>query len=139
MREAQLRASAFRLLAGSSNTILRLPYRAPNYGLLDDISAFAWHKLRTSGLESASPRGQWRTGENGENWLQNHPWCPNDPRGSGIDDDDDDDTNSERNKTACLLVVTRLAVYRLFQVLSDLGKTGNNEQIHHLIFLIVCL
>ena len=25
---------------------------------------------------SASPRGQWRTGKNGENWLQNHLWCP---------------------------------------------------------------
>ena len=37
---------------------------------------------------SASPRGQWGTGENGENWLRNHLWCPNDPRGSGIDDDD---------------------------------------------------
>ena len=30
---------------------------------------------------SASPRGQWKTGKNGENWLQNHLWCPNDPRG----------------------------------------------------------
>ena len=30
---------------------------------------------------SPSPRGQWRTGKNGENWLQNHLWCPNDPRG----------------------------------------------------------
>ena len=30
---------------------------------------------------SASPRGQWRTEENGENWLQNHLWCPNDPCG----------------------------------------------------------
>ena len=30
---------------------------------------------------SASPRGQWRTGKNGENWLQNHLWCPNDPLG----------------------------------------------------------
>ena len=30
---------------------------------------------------SASPRGQWRTRKNGENWLQNHLWCPNDPRG----------------------------------------------------------
>ena len=39
---------------------------------------------------SASPRGQWRIGKNGENWLQNHLWCPNDPCGSGIDDDDDD-------------------------------------------------
>ena len=37
---------------------------------------------------SASPRGQWRTGKNGENWFQNHLWCPNDPRGYGIDDDD---------------------------------------------------
>ena len=38
---------------------------------------------------SASPKGQWRTGKNGENWLQNHPWCPNDPHSYGIDDDDD--------------------------------------------------
>ena len=37
----------------------------------------------------ASPRGHLRTGKNGENWLQNHLWCPNDPRGEGIDDDDD--------------------------------------------------
>ena len=29
---------------------------------------------------SASSRGQWRTGENGENWFQNYLWCPNDPR-----------------------------------------------------------
>ena len=29
----------------------------------------------------ASPRGRWRTGKNGENWLQNYLWCPNDPRG----------------------------------------------------------
>ena len=30
---------------------------------------------------SPSPTGQWRTGNNGENWLQNHLWCPKDPRG----------------------------------------------------------
>ena len=30
---------------------------------------------------STCPRGQWRTGEKRENWLQNHLWCPNDPRG----------------------------------------------------------
>ena len=30
---------------------------------------------------SSSPRGQWRTGKNGGNWLWNHLWCPNDPRG----------------------------------------------------------
>ena len=28
-----------------------------------------------------SPRGQWRPGKNGGNWLRNHLWCPNDPRG----------------------------------------------------------
>ena len=32
-------------------------------------------------LGSASPRGQWIIEKNGENWLQNHLWCPNDPRG----------------------------------------------------------
>ena len=35
---------------------------------------------------SPSPRGQWRTRKNGGNWLQNHLWCPNDPRGYGIDE-----------------------------------------------------
>ena len=30
---------------------------------------------------SPSPRGQWRTGENGGNWLGNHLWCPNNSRG----------------------------------------------------------
>ena len=30
---------------------------------------------------SASPRGQWRTGEDRGNWLQNHLWCSNDPNG----------------------------------------------------------
>ena len=35
-----------------------------------------------------SPRGQWTTGKNGQNWLSHHLWCPNDPRSKGIDDDD---------------------------------------------------
>ena len=39
---------------------------------------------------SPSPRGQRRTGKDGGNWLRNNLWCPNDPRGWGIDDDDDD-------------------------------------------------
>ena len=30
---------------------------------------------------SAGPRGQWKTGKNGENWLQNHMWYPNGPHG----------------------------------------------------------
>ena len=37
---------------------------------------------------SPNPRGQRRTGKNGENWLWNHLWCPNDPHGYRIDDDD---------------------------------------------------
>ena len=40
-------------------------------------------------LSSTSPRGQWRRGKIGENWLQNHLWCPNDPDGEEIDDDGD--------------------------------------------------
>ena len=28
-----------------------------------------------------SPRGWWRTGKNGENWLRIHLRCPNDPSG----------------------------------------------------------
>ena len=27
---------------------------------------------------SPSPRGQWKTGKYGGNWLLNHLWCPND-------------------------------------------------------------
>ena len=33
--------------------------------------------------------------KNGENWLQNHLQCLNDPRSEGIDDDDDDDDDDE--------------------------------------------
>ena len=36
-----------------------------------------------------SPRGQWRTGKNGGNWLWNHLCCPNNRSGSGVDDDDE--------------------------------------------------
>ena len=35
-----------------------------------------------TGLSSASPRGQWRTGKmEKKNWSQYYLWCPNDPRG----------------------------------------------------------
>ena len=32
-----------------------------------------------TGLVFGKSQGQWRTGKDGENWLQNHLWCPNDP------------------------------------------------------------
>ena len=39
-----------------------------------------------TGLEFAKSKGQWRTGKNGGNWLQNHRWCLKDPRGYRIDE-----------------------------------------------------
>ena len=42
-----------------------------------------------TGLEFECPKGQWKTEKNRGHWLRNHLWCPNDPRGLGIDDDDD--------------------------------------------------
>ena len=48
--------------------------------------------------------------ENREKWrLQNHPWCPNDRRGQGINDDDDDDNwftvqfSEQGQRWACLV------------------------------------
>ena len=34
-----------------------------------------------TGLEFGKSQGAVENRENGENWLQNHLWCPNDPRG----------------------------------------------------------
>ena len=39
------------------------------------------------------PEGSGEQGKMEKNWLQNYLWCPNDPRGYGIDDDDDDEVN----------------------------------------------
>ena len=37
-----------------------------------------------TGLEFGKSQRAVENKENGENWLQNHLWCPNDPRGLGI-------------------------------------------------------
>ena len=34
------------------------------------------------------PEGSGEQGKTDKNWLQNHLWCPSDPRSEGIDDDD---------------------------------------------------
>ena len=48
------------------------------------------HNIREwTGLEFGKCQRAVENRENGENWLQNHLWCPNDPRGWGIDGDDD--------------------------------------------------
>ena len=39
------------------------------------------HQENGQAWSSPSPRGQWRTGKDGGNWLRNHLWCPNDSRG----------------------------------------------------------
>ena len=39
------------------------------------------HQGMRQAWSSPSPRGQWRTGKTGGNWLRNHLWCPNDPLG----------------------------------------------------------
>ena len=44
-----------------------------------------------TGLEFGRSQRAVEDRENGENWLRNHLWCPNDLRGQGIDDDDDDE------------------------------------------------
>ena len=40
-----------------------------------------------TGLEFGRSQRAVGNRENGENCLRNHLWCPNDPRGKGIDDD----------------------------------------------------
>ena len=42
-----------------------------------------------TGLEFAKSQRAVENRENGGNWLRNHLWCPNDPRGQGINDDYD--------------------------------------------------
>ena len=65
----------------------------------------------------ASPREQWRTGKNGENWLQNHLWCPNDPHSYGIDDDDgDDDGVLSAQWMGSFLSLRHLFVHRSFDI-----------------------
>ena len=58
-------------------------YWFAGYSLWTGLEFFT---LYGQALSSASPREQWRTGKNGENWLQSHLGCPYDPRGSGIDE-----------------------------------------------------
>ena len=48
-----------------------------------------------TGLEFAKSQRAVGNRENGGNWLQNHQWCPNDPRSYGIDDNDDDDDDDD--------------------------------------------
>ena len=85
-----------------------------------------------------SPRGQWRTGKNGGNWLWNHLWCLNDPSSYGIDGDDDDQVLTVWLFMICLLVIAQpivaivLGKAHIFQ----LSAWMNTEQI---IWSRVCL
>ena len=60
-----------------------------------------------------SPRGQWRTGKNGENCLWNHLWCPSDPCGEGIDNDDHYHHYSENTWKLALSCTSVLGILRI--------------------------
>ena len=47
------------------------------------------------------PEGSEEQGKNGGNWLRNHLWCLNDPRGKEIDDGDDDDDDVDLLVRTC--------------------------------------
>ena len=56
-------------------------------GRRQDRQRKRWEDIREwTGLEFGRSQRTVRTGKNGENWLRNHLWCPNDPH--GIDDDE---------------------------------------------------
>ena len=56
-------------------------------------------------LEFATSQRAVENRENGGNWLRvrDHLWCPNDPRGLGIDNDDDDDDLHRLSRCHCQL------------------------------------
>ena len=66
--------------SGLAKTILQGTVKG---GRIQDRQKKRWEgNIREwTGWSSASPKGQWRTEKNGENWSLNHLWCPNDPRG----------------------------------------------------------
>ena len=43
--------------------------------------------MERTGLEFSKSQSAVENRENGENQLQNHLWCPNDPRGDNDDDE----------------------------------------------------
>ena len=82
-----------------------------------------------TGLEFGKFQRAVENRENGENWLQNHLWCPNDPCGQGVDDDDDEFITCNRpilcDFLLCaimiaiviivIIIILFLSVYNLFQ------------------------
>ena len=54
-----------------------------------------------AGLEFGKFQRAVKNRENGESWLQSHLWCPNDPRGYGIDEDADDHYNNYYYYNCC--------------------------------------
>ena len=50
------------------------------------------------------PEGSGEQAKNGENWLQNYLWCPNDPCGSGIDDGDNEIHSGDTRHTSLIII-----------------------------------
>ena len=57
--------------------------------------------------------GSGEQGKNGGNWSRKNLWCPNDPRGQGIDNEDDDDDDDD-DEIAVLLQLEPAFIFQLF-------------------------
>ena len=77
---------------------------------MDNVNELHIKIIKCSKLKARRPgkHGENRTfsqwvdnGGNGGNWLQNHLWGPNYPRGYGIDDFDDDDETMTPSVALC--------------------------------------
>ena len=66
--------------SGLAKTILQGTVKG---GRRQDRQRKRWEDIirEWTGLEIGKPQTAVENRENGENWLQNHLWCPNDPRG----------------------------------------------------------
>ena len=74
-----------------------------------------------TGLQFGKSRRAVETGKNGENWLQNHLWYPNDPRGYRIDDNDDDEKKEVFLFSPWYLVLIK-------------EQAGGRRQSHHVLY-----
>ena len=68
--------------------------------------------------------------ENGENWLQNHMWCPNYTRGGGIDDDDDDDDDDDTSN--CVHAPDVSSLFSLSHFSSPVTSLNTSERMRRI-------
>ena len=86
-----------------------------------------------SGLEFAKSQRVVENRENGENWLWNHLWCPNDHCGYGIDDDDDDKISQTVKLKVSPLVQTRHCLFPTLYALHAMAHYSHFSSKAHLL------